>query len=92
MVGGTVFETRIDGERVWLNVRDDFPPKRPDECAVYVVKNADSERIKSGDRVWWQGRKLFWTRKDRSIIEKEIPRASYSGVNLPDNYFDVEIS
>ncbi len=88
MVGGTVFETRTEGGRIWLNVRSNYPPKRPDECAIYVERNQDSERIRLGDSVWWQGRNVFWTRKDRSIVERAIPRASYSGVDLPENYFD----
>lgn len=85
MIGGKIIETKLTSDRVWLDVQDTTYPK--DICALYVVRNQDSERIRVGDSVWWQGKNLFWTRADKSIVEKAIPRASYSGVGVPSEYF-----
>lgn len=89
MIGGKIIEVKFVEDRVWLDVQDTTYPK--DFCAIYVVRNEDSERIRPHDFIWWQGKNAFWTREDRSIVEKVIPRAGYSGVDVPDNYFEETI-
>lgn len=85
MVGGKVREIVEQENRIWLDVQDVIYPK--DFCALYIERNKDSEQIQIGDSVWWQGKFLLWTPKDGSREDVEIPRLSYSGVGVPDNYF-----
>ena len=100
MVGGQVIEVcdhPEDRNRIYVNVAD-RPYKRLKECAIYVERNEDSERIQIGDSLWWQGRSAFWTPQDNRVSDEEadgrgfrcgvdydiqIPRVGYSGVNYP---------
>lgn len=86
MVGGMVIATIEDGDRIYVDCRE--VPTRPlrrrlDTCAIYVERNADSEQIRPGDNLWWQGKRAMWTPADRRVVDKEIPRRSYSGVASP---------
>lgn len=83
MVGGIVITTITDGDRIYINCRENIKRGRPQTCAIYVEKNADSEQIRPGDSVWWQGNRAMWTPTDRRVVDKEIPRRSYSGVKSP---------
>ena len=90
MVGGEVITTITDGpKRIYVNCRErqttgQQPSRRRREtCAIYVERNADSEQIRVGDGVWWQGKWAMWTPADRHVVDKQIPRASYSGVKSP---------
>lgn len=83
MVGGTVITTITNGDRVYINCREVTKRRRPETCAIYVVHNADSEQIRPGDNVWWQGNRAMWTPADRRFTDRVIPRASYSGVKPP---------
>lgn len=84
MVGGMVITTIADGDRIYVNCQERLTHKgRPQTCAIYVERNADSEQIRPGDTVWWQGKRAMWTPTDRHVVEKEIPRRSYSGVQSP---------
>jgi hypothetical protein len=87
MVGGRVKETLIIGDRVWVNARD---TTYRDECAIYVERNPNSERIQPGDMIWWQGRSAMWTPAENLGLSRcgvdydiEIPRIGYSGVSHP---------
>jgi hypothetical protein len=86
MVGGKVIETIILNDEVWVNARDNYPPRKPDECAIYVERNSDSERIAVGDSIWWQGGWAMWTPASREFADRKIPRASYSGVGRPEGH------
>lgn len=84
MVGGMVIAIQEDGDRLYVNCREtNAGRRRPDECAIYVERNADSEQIRPGDNLWWQGKRAMWTPYDRRVVDKEIPRRSYSGVKPP---------
>jgi len=79
-VGGLVIEVvKISEEKVWINTDD-----KGDKCAVYV--NPKGNEIKPGDYLWWHG-DCYWTPKDKSQIEVELPKLSYSGVSRPKDYF-----
>ena len=89
MVGGTVVEICEFEGKYWVNVRDNR-----DECAIFVEKNEDSDKVEIGDGLWWQGRDAFWTPQDfKGASEKgmsggvhydiKIPRIGYSGVPHP---------
>lgn len=82
MVGGIVKEVLIGGDRVWINCVDREHPTT--ECAIYVERNADSENVRKGDSVWWQGRFAMWSEKEwEGRGEIEIPRIGYSGARHP---------
>ena len=81
MVGGIVVEVvwRDDDDRVFVACRD---TRYKDTCAIRVERNADSEQIDVGDRMWWQGGFAFWTPADGSRVDVRIPRRGYSGATL----------
>lgn len=82
MIGGKVVEILRESDRVFLNVQDAAYPK--DRCGIYVERNDDSDLIEVGDKVWWQGKQVFWTSESYvDLVEVPIPRASYSGVDHP---------
>ena len=84
MVGGEVITTITDGpERIYVNCREKVKRGRARTCAIYVERNADSEQIRVGDTIWWQGKWAMWTPADHHVVDKQIPRASYSGVKSP---------
>lgn len=83
MIGGIITEVIQQPGRIFLNVQDETYPK--DRCGIYVEKNADSERIEVGDKVWWQGRTAFWTSPNYyNANDFAIPRVSYSGTEHPE--------
>ena len=81
MVGGIVIEVvwRNDDDKVFVDCQD---TRYKDTCAIYVERNADSEQIEVGDRIWWHGRLAMWTPADETRVEVQIPRVGYSGVTL----------
>lgn len=91
MVGGMVITVIGDGarDRIYVNCQERRTAGEPqrrgrrDTCAIYVQRNADSEQIRPGDDVWWQGKWVMWTPADRHVVDKQIPRRSYSGVKPP---------
>lgn len=85
MVGGMVITTITDGDRIYVNCQERgfAGRRRPDTCAIYVERNANSEQIRPGDSLWWQGKWAMWTPTDRRVVDKQIPRRSYSGVKSP---------
>lgn len=83
MVGGMVVAVQEDGDRIYINYQERIGRRRPETCAIYVEHNSDSEQIRPGDTVWWQGKRAMWTPYDRRVVDREIPRRSYSGVGPP---------
>lgn len=81
MVGGTVIETIILEDKVWVNCKD---KTYKDTCAIYVERNKDSEAIRVGDSIWWQGGYAMWTPQSREFADRKIERRGYSGVRRPD--------
>jgi hypothetical protein len=87
MIGGIVTETKQLPDRIWLDCEEQNSTSK---CAIYVERNENSERIKAGDSVWWQGGYALWTPygvnrparagKDYDI---RIPRIGFSGVSKP---------
>lgn len=79
MVGGTVIENqtvtcRETGRvrrRLWCVDR-----RHGDECAVFADREEAAE-VRPGDRIWWQGRKIYWTR-DGAFTEREISKIGFS--------------
>ena len=93
MVGGRVLEVCDDRQgRIYVNVGDRIY-SRLQKCAIYVEKNANSDRIEIGDSLWWQGRYALWTPQDARResdggkcgidYDIKIPRIGYSGVSHP---------
>lgn len=83
MVGGMVIAVIHNGDRIYLNCQERVGRRRPETCAIYVERNSDSEQIRPGDNVWWQGKRAMWTPYNRHVVDKEIPRRSYSGMGPP---------
>jgi hypothetical protein len=88
MVGGIVTQTIVLADKVWVDCEE---PDSPSKSAIYVERNATSERIQPGDTVWWQGGYAMWTPygtngtrcgKDYDI---KIRRIGFSGVKRPDH-------
>lgn len=90
MVGGKVIEViaRPDKEIIWVNCQDNR-----DECAIYVVMNEMSRKIKPGDSLWWQSDSAMWTPAENRWKNPEgkcgvdfdirLPRVGFSGVPRP---------
>lgn len=96
MVGGVVKDVIPveDGTtpRVWINCVD---TTYADECAIYVVADENARLVRAGDKVWWQGRKAFWTRqgaKDQDEVDVALERFGYSGVGRPTRGREEEVS
>ena len=78
-VGGMVTEVIVESERVWIDTND-----KGDRCAIFVHKDSNSEQVKVGDIVWWQGGKAFWTTADRkTVVERTLRKRGFSGVPKP---------
>jgi hypothetical protein len=85
-VGGTVIETIITGDLVWINTKES--PKYRSECAIYVENTPEARSVSEGDIIWWQGNIAYWTAKDRhgrtvGRKEVELKRRGFSGVARP---------
>lgn len=97
MVGGTVIEVVDLATKVYVNCADKpRGRKKADECAIYVKRTPESEKIEIGDSIWWQGRVAYWTTcanrngHNRGLecgvdYDIPIPRIGYSGVSHPTN-------
>lgn len=87
MIGGTVLENIVcqnpdTGEyrrRLWCVDR-----RSADECAVYADLE-EAEDVRTGDWIWWQSGKIYWTRypngdstKEPEFVEREINKIGYS--------------
>ena len=83
MVGGTVIEVcDVPGKPDVLFVDCADMPKgrrKPDTCAVLLQRCAESEAIKLGDCVWWQGRYAYWTPVKNRVCAKEAKRRHLTG-------------
>jgi hypothetical protein len=58
-VGGYVWHVRDDGERGRLILVNGTGGESGDWVFICVVPG--EEPIKKGDKIWWQGRRAFWT-------------------------------
>ena len=75
MTGGTVIVTNGDYNHIEIVVEDDG-----EQLAIKVEVNEDSRAIETGDSMWWQGRKAYWTPTslDGYRDDIEIARIGYS--------------
>ena len=79
MVGGTVIENRVSSNpetgairrRLWC-----VDGRHGDECAVYADREEAAD-VRPGDRIWWQGGKIYWTR-DGLFVDREIRKIGFS--------------
>jgi len=86
MIGGTVVETIIVDDKVWINCKES--PKRSTTCAIYVDKTPEACSVSEYDMVWWQGGYAFWTPRDQEgnnigEIEVKLSCRGCSGVSRP---------
>jgi hypothetical protein len=81
MVGGTVIEsieTTAHGSgrrvrRLWCVEGG----RSSDECAVYADPE-EARKVRTGDKIWWQGRSIYWTDQDGCFEDKEIAKIGFS--------------
>ena len=84
MVGGVVINIVTTGEGVWVQCLD--ATYSQDTCAIRV-KNADGMKV--GDRLWWQGRRAYWTPKpDDGREDVVLERVGYSHSKIPDEIME----
>lgn len=92
MIGGTVIETVIAGDKVWINCEEKQSTRT---CAIYVRRTAKSEKVRPADTIWWQGSYAMWTPYENAKKHKSVPqrcgidydikleRIGYSGASKP---------
>jgi hypothetical protein len=88
MIGGTVIETMVLPDKVWINTRDKCSTS---ECAIYVELTDKSKCVSDGDTVWWQSTKAYWTPsfykqksgKEGRDFDIQLKRIGFSGVSRP---------
>lgn len=88
MVGGTVIETIVLPDKVWVNCEGDYSLE---QCAVYVENTPKARSISNGDTLWWQSSWAFWTPsfhqqgtgKAGRQYDIKLRRIGYSGVARP---------
>lgn len=91
MIGGIVLQTIVFDDRVWVDTveREEYCNGT---CAVYVERNENSDKIKPGDSLWWQGGFAMWTpyeNKGKSgnrggiHYDIQIPKIGFSGACKP---------
>ena len=79
MTGGIVIEENSDYDHIEIVVEDEG-----EQLAIKLAVTAESQCISEGDKVWWQGRKAYWTPVDShlkcfdGVEDVEIPRIGYS--------------
>lgn len=96
MIGGTVIDTLVLADKVWINVQDKAPST--ETCAIYVDKEARALCVSEGDMIWWQGGYALWTPKKHRVsceeserlghkcgihYEIKLKRRGFSGVGRP---------
>lgn len=90
MIGGTVVETIVLPDKVWINCEENDSTS---QCAIYVKRTDKARSISPGDSVWWQSGWAFWTpyfRCDRTggKVGKDydiaLERIGFSGVKRPE--------
>ena len=78
-VGGVVIDVvPVTPSKWWVNTMDggSLTP-----VAVYC--DPQGETIDVGDLLWWQAGSCYWTPRDRSREDVELPKIGYSGVAHP---------
>tara|TARA_R110000796_G_C14337915_1_gene409963 strand:- start:11 stop:274 length:264 start_codon:yes stop_codon:yes gene_type:complete len=60
MIGGIVKETNTIKEGVEIVVEDEG-----ELLSVEVKVTAESRSVSEGDSIWWQGRKAYWTPRNK---------------------------
>src|SRR4030095_14596049 len=80
MIGGIVIEIIRLEDRIWVNAKN---RTYNETCAIYIECNRDSEAIRVGDSIWWQGQYAMWTPQTGEFKDRKIPRIGFSGVERP---------
>lgn len=91
MIGGIVTALVAKEDRIWVDCEE---KNSTSKCAIYVKRTEQSQKIKPGDSIWWQGGFALWTpfentrSKHRHLrggvdYDIRIPRIGCSGVAKP---------
>jgi hypothetical protein len=71
MVGGKITNVILEDDRARLRVEDNHQ----DTCMIEV--RSVGTKIKVGDRIWWRGRKAYWSPANE-VLDKPLERIGYS--------------
>lgn len=95
MVGGNVREVLLREDRIYVNCGE-VGSTHHNRCAIYIERSEQSENVKIGDAMWWQGRNALWTPQEYNgplcggfadgqgtQWDISLPRIGYSGVHHP---------
>lgn len=69
MTAGTITNVVHQGDVVELLVRDGAEMQ-----IVRVQWNAPTCSIAPGDQLWWLGEQVFWSSRDRTIVDRPLWR------------------
>jgi hypothetical protein len=78
VVGGKIIDIGLGSAKMSLWVQNRF-----DEIQIDVEPH---QRVSVGDFIWWQGRKAFLTKADRSMVDMTLNRIGYSHPPHPKDF------
>lgn len=76
-VGGKVIQIFKHVDKIWINIMEQLGSE---PCSV-LAKGIDYD-IQLGDKIWWQGGKIYWTPKN-NVGTFTLIKLGCSGVNHP---------
>jgi hypothetical protein len=89
MIGGTVIETIVLPDKVWINCKEN---QSSSTCAIYVASTAKARSVSEGDTIWWQSSLAYWTPKfhksgsgkPHKDYDIKLDRVGFSGAKRPE--------
>lgn len=69
MTTGTITNVVHQGDVIELLVRDGERME-----VLHVQWHAPTCAIKPGDQLWWRGEQVFWSSRDRTIVNRPLWR------------------
>lgn len=84
MVGGVVANIVKTEDSVWVQCID-----RTYSYQTCAIRVKDAKEMKVGDRLWWHGKRAFWTPKpDDGREDVVLERVGYSHSKIPDEIME----
>lgn len=84
MVGGTVIETIVLDDVVWVDCAGyEASGEGGQTCAITVENTAAARCISAEDSIWWHGTTCYWTPATRAFKDHRLRKVGYSGVPHP---------
>lgn len=70
MVGGTVVKVIKLSGKLWIKCEED---NTTSQCALYIERDSNAEKIAPGDSLWWQGGWAMWTPFSKRFNDPDKP-------------------